>query len=177
LTISVIDDIVAGMDDLDRATSRRGVEDPEYVDLVDTEVSRRRLIARLVGLRKSNGLTQAAVAELMSVGQSVIAEIESGRTDVRVSTLDRYAHAVSLGQLQLELVRDAWVAGPVGGVAETLAPYGPAVDAADFWSPPSLDDLVGEQGTRPITDPAGLVLVGVSERDWDDFFAAIGIAE
>ncbi len=172
-----MDDIVARMDDLDRSISRRSVEDPEYVDLVDTEVRRRRLIARLVGLRKSNGLTQSAVAESMSVGQSVIAEIESGRTDVRVSTLERYAHAVSLGQLQLKLGRDAWVGDPVGGVAEMLAPYGPAVDTADFWSPPSLDDLVGEQGTSPITDPARLVLEGVSERDWDDFFAAIGIAE
>lgn len=164
------------MDDLDRSITRRGVEDPEHVELADTEMRRRRLIARLVGLRKSNGLTQAAVAELMSVGQSVIAEIESGRTDVRLSTLGRYARAVSLGQLQLELVRDAWVGSPVGGVAETLAPYGPAVDAAAFWTPPSLDDLVTEQGTSPITDPARLVLEGVSERDWDDFFATMGIA-
>ena len=172
-----MDDILTRMDDLDRSISHRGVEDPEYVDLVDTEVSRRRLIARLVGLRKSNGLTQVAVAELMGVGQSVIAEIESGRTDVRVSTLERYAHAVSLGQLQLQLARDTWVGDPVGGVAETLAPYGPAVDTADFWSPPSLDELVGEQGTSPITDTASLVLVGVTESDWDDFFATIGIAE
>ena len=172
-----MDDIVARMDDLDRSTSRRAQASPQYVDLADTEVRRRRLIARLVGLRKSNGLTQAAVAELMSVGQSVIAEIESGRTDVRVSTLERYAHAVSLGQLQLELVRDTWVGGPVGAVAETLAPYGPAVDTADFWSPPSLDDLIAKQSTIPITDTARLVLEGISERDWDDFFATIGVAE
>ena len=165
------------MDDLDRSISRRAVAHPEEGDLADTEGRRRRLIARLVGLRKSNGLTQVAVAELMSVGQSVIAEIESGRTDVRVSTLERYAHAVSLGQLQLKLGRDAGVGGPVGGAAETLAPYGPAVDTADFWSPPSLDDLVVEQGTSPITDTARLVLAGISERDWDDFFATIGIAE
>ena len=142
-------------------------------DLADTEGRRRRLIVRLVGLRKSNGLTQVAVAELMSVGQPVIAEIESGRTDVRMSTLERYAHAVSLGQLQLKLGRDAGV----GGAAETLAPYGPAVDTADFWSPPSLEDLVGEQGTSPLRDTARLVLEGVSESDWDDFFATIGIPE
>ena len=172
-----MDDIVARMDELDRPISRRTVANSEHGDLADTEVRRRRLIARLVELRKSNGLTQVAVAELMSVGQSVIAEIESGRTDVRVSTLERYAHAVSLGQLQLRLGRDAGVGGPVSGAAETLAPYGPAVDTADFWSPPSLDDLVGEQGTSPITDPARLVLEGISESDWDDFFATIGIAE
>lgn len=170
-------DIVARMDDLDRSISRRVVAHPEHGDLADVEGRRRRLIARLVGLRKSHGLTQVAVAELMKVGQSVIAEIESGRTDVRVSTLERYAHAVSLGQLQLKLGRDAGVGGPVDGAAETLASYGTAVDTADFWSPPSLDELVGEQGTSPITDTARLVLAGISERDWDDFFATIGIAE
>ena len=170
-------DIVALMDERDRSISRRVVAHPEHGDLADVEGRRRRLIARLMGLRKSNRLTQVAVAELMGVGQSVIAEIESGRTDVRVSTLERYAHAVSLGQLQLEIGRDAGVGGLVGGVAEALAPYGPAVDTADFWSPPSLDDLVGEQGTSPITDMASLVLVGVTESDWDDFFATIGTAE
>ena len=165
------------MDDLDQSISRRAVTLPEYGDLDDTEVRRGRLIARLVGLRKSNRLTQVAVAELMGVGQSVIAEIESGRTDVRLSTLERYAHAVSLGQLQLKLGRDAGVGGPVDGAAETLASYGTAVDTADFWSPPSLDDLVGEQSTSPITDTAILVLVGITESDWDDFFATIGTAE
>lgn len=171
-----MDDIVAHMDDLDLSISRRAEADPEYVDLVDGEVRRRRLIARLVGLRKSNGLTQVAVAKLMSVGQSVIAEIESGRTDVRLSTLERYARAVSLGELQLELVRDALVESPVRGVAETLAPYGPAVDANDFWSPPSLDDLIGEQGTGPLTNGASFLLEGISEHDWDDFFATMGFA-
>lgn len=163
------------MGDLDRLTSSRAAANPADVDLVDIEVRRRRLITRLVGLRKSNGLTQVAVAELMSVGQSVIAEIESGRTDVRVSTLERYARAVSLGQLQLELGNDAWAGEPVGRVAETLASYGSAVDASDFWSAPSLDDLVAEQRTRPITDPQDLVLEGVSEHDWDDFFVAMGL--
>ena len=91
--------------------------------------------------------------------------------------ITRNAHAVSLGQLQLEIGRDAGVGGPVGGVAETLAPYGPTVDTADFWSPSSLDDLVGEQGTSPITDTARLVLEGITESDWDDYFATIGIVE
>jgi transcriptional regulator with XRE-family HTH domain len=165
------------MDDFDHSISRRAEANSEDVELVDTEARRRRLIARLVGLRKSNGLTQAAVAELMSVGQSVIAEIESGRTDVRVSTLERYARAVSRGQLQLDLGRDAWTGRRVGGVAEAPAPYGLTVDESDFWTAPSLDDLVAEQRTGPITDPQGFVLAGVSEHDWDEFFVAMGLAE
>ena len=62
---------MARMDELDRSISRRAVAHPEYGDLADVEVRRRRLIAQLVGLRRSNELTQVAVAELMGVGQSV----------------------------------------------------------------------------------------------------------
>jgi transcriptional regulator with XRE-family HTH domain len=158
-------DIVGTVDD----------QDPGHVDRRDTEMNRRRLITRLVALRKSNRLTQADVAGVMRVSQSVVAEIESGRTDVRISTLERYASAVSLGQFKLELVDDPWLGGPVRGVAETLAAYGPAIDAAEFWSPPALDDLVREQGTDPIADPAVLALAGVGEGEWDDFFAAMDI--
>lgn len=146
------------------------------MDRLATEANRRRLIGRLVGLRKSNSLTQADVADVMSVGQSVIAEIESGRTDVRISTVERYASAVSNGRFKLELVGDPRPDGPSGGVAETLAAYGPVIDAAEFWSPPALEELVRAQGTHPITDPAVLALEGVTEGEWDDFFAAIGIA-
>ena len=170
-----MDDIVTHMDDIERSGTRRAGTNPVYPGLVNSEVRRRALIGRLIELRRSNGLTQAAVADLMSVGQSVIAEIESARTDVRLSTLDRYARAVSLGRLELELVGDALATRSAGGVAETRAPYGTAVDEGDFWAAPTLDDLVDEQGTGPILDPGALLLGAVSERDWDDFFAAMGI--
>ena len=58
-------------------------------------------------MRKANGLTQAAVAEIMHVRQSVVAEIESATADIRFSTLDRYAEAVSSGQVSLRLVHGA----------------------------------------------------------------------
>jgi len=162
------------MDDLDRSIPRGARAGPGHVDRLATEESRRRLIGRLVRLRKSNSLTQADVAAVMSVRQSVIAEIESGRTDVRISTIERYANAVSLGQFKLELVGEPGLGGLRGGVAEAPAAYAPAIDGAEFWSPPALDDLVHEQGTMPITDPAVLALAGVSEREWDAYFAAIG---
>ena len=40
----------------------------------------------------------------MNVGQSVVAEIESARADIRFSTLDRYADAVSGHTLRSELM-------------------------------------------------------------------------
>lgn len=93
------------MDDLDRSIQRRVDQNPDYQTLLDAETHRQRLIGQLVQVRKDNGLTQAAVAKSMNVGQSVIAEIESAKADIRFSTLDRYAEAVSLRKLRLELVR------------------------------------------------------------------------
>lgn len=93
------------MDDLDLSIERRVAADPNYAQSLDAEVRRQRLIRQLVQVRKSNGLTQAAVAKTMNVAQSVVAEIESAKADIRYSTLDRYADAVSHHQLRLELVR------------------------------------------------------------------------
>ena len=63
-----------------------------------------RLIGELVAKRKANALTQAAVAKAMNVSQSVVAEIESANADVRYSTLDRYAEAVSKHRKRLDIV-------------------------------------------------------------------------
>lgn len=92
------------MDDLDRSIARRTATNPEYPEQIDAEVRRQRMIAQLVEIRKTNGLTQAAVADAMHVRQSVVAEIESARADIRFSTLDRYAEAVSRGKASLRLI-------------------------------------------------------------------------
>lgn len=93
------------MDDLDLSIQRRVDSHPEYQELLDAEVRRQRMIQQLVHERKANGLTQAAVARAMHVGQSVVAEIESAKGDIRYSTLDRYAAAVSRNRVRLELSR------------------------------------------------------------------------
>lgn len=92
------------MDDLDLSIKRRTAANPGYAHLLDAEVRRQRLIGQLVAERKANNLTQASVAKAMRVSQSVVAEIETAKTDVRLSTLDRYAAAVSKGRKRLELV-------------------------------------------------------------------------
>jgi len=55
---------------------------------------RRRLVAELAAARRSEGLSQTAVAALMGTSQPVVARLESGHVDVRLSTLGRYAAAV-----------------------------------------------------------------------------------
>ena len=52
------------------------------------------LIRGLVARRQAVGLSQTEVAARMGTSQSAVARLESGATDVRASTLERYAAAV-----------------------------------------------------------------------------------
>jgi transcriptional regulator with XRE-family HTH domain len=52
------------------------------------------LIERLVALRRARGLSQTEVAARMGTSQSALARLESGLSDVRLSTILRYASAL-----------------------------------------------------------------------------------
>ena len=52
------------------------------------------LIGRLVRRRQDLGLSQTAVAARMGTSQSAVARLEAGRSDTRLSTLERYATAL-----------------------------------------------------------------------------------
>jgi ribosome-binding protein aMBF1 (putative translation factor) len=52
------------------------------------------LVRDLVAQRQAAGLSQTAVAARMGTSQSAVARLESGASDVRASTLERYAAAV-----------------------------------------------------------------------------------
>jgi transcriptional regulator with XRE-family HTH domain len=60
------------------------------------------LIRDLVAQRVAAGLSQTEVAARMGTSQSAIARLESGATDVRASTLERYAAAVG-GEIHWKL--------------------------------------------------------------------------
>jgi ATP-dependent protease ClpP protease subunit/DNA-binding XRE family transcriptional regulator len=60
--------------------------------------SRARLIRELAERRAAAGLSQTEVAARMGTSQSAVARLESGASDVRASTLERYAAAVG-GQI------------------------------------------------------------------------------
>lgn len=53
-----------------------------------------RLVRDLAAQRQAVGLSQTAVAARMGTSQSAVARLESGASDVRASTLERYAAAV-----------------------------------------------------------------------------------
>lgn len=64
---------------------------PGFADMADDPAE---LIGRLSELRRRRGLSQTDVAARMGTSQSALARLESGQTDVRVSTLARYAAAL-----------------------------------------------------------------------------------
>ncbi len=55
---------------------------------------RRALAEDLVSRRLALGLSQTEVAARMGTSQSAVARVEAGQSDVRLSTLERYAAAV-----------------------------------------------------------------------------------
>ena len=63
---------------------------------------RAELVRELVGQRQAAGLSQTEVAARMDTSQSAVARLEGGTTDVRTSTLERYAAAVG-GQITWRL--------------------------------------------------------------------------
>jgi transcriptional regulator with XRE-family HTH domain len=72
------------------------------------EMALRRMAEQRVGLvrdlaarRQAAGLSQTEVAARMGTSQSAVARLESGTTDVRASTLERYAAAVG-GEISWE---------------------------------------------------------------------------
>lgn len=52
------------------------------------------MLDELVGARRDQGMSQTVVAARMGTSQSVVARIEAGTGDLRLSTLGRYAAAV-----------------------------------------------------------------------------------
>jgi ribosome-binding protein aMBF1 (putative translation factor) len=55
---------------------------------------RQSLVTGLVARRRALGLSQTEVAARMGTSQSAVARIEAGATDVRLTTLERYAAVV-----------------------------------------------------------------------------------
>jgi ribosome-binding protein aMBF1 (putative translation factor) len=73
---------------------RAGEELPILPGFREIAQRRRRVIGELAGARRAAGLSQTEVAARMGTSQSVVARLESGQIDARLSTLQRYAAAV-----------------------------------------------------------------------------------
>lgn len=71
------------------------LEDPVLRAAYEDAADRSSLLAKLVKLRKDTGVTQKHVAERMNTTQSFVSEFENGSTDPYLSTLQRYARAIT----------------------------------------------------------------------------------
>jgi DNA-binding XRE family transcriptional regulator len=98
-----------GSDLLDEVVAERRTKNRAFPAMVDTAIDRRRMLRRLAEDRIGLGLSQTAVAAEMGTSQSAVARIESGKADVKLSTLERYA--ATLGR------RVEWRLRPAAGAA------------------------------------------------------------
>jgi transcriptional regulator with XRE-family HTH domain len=74
--------------------ARAWPDEPLFPGFREMAARRRRLAAELLARRRELGLSQTEVAARMGTSQSAVARVESGATDVRLTTLERYAAAV-----------------------------------------------------------------------------------
>jgi transcriptional regulator with XRE-family HTH domain len=68
--------------------------DPVFPGFREMGQRRQALNSELVGLRRDLGLSQTQVAARMGTSQSAVARIETGTSDVLMSTVERYASAL-----------------------------------------------------------------------------------
>jgi len=67
---------------------------PVFPGIREAAERRRAVIKELAAARREQGLSQTVVAARMDTSQSVVARLESGTVDLRLSTLEKYAAAV-----------------------------------------------------------------------------------
>jgi Helix-turn-helix len=99
-------------DFLDEVVDERSARNPEFPAMVEAAERRRQLLAALAERRRQAAHSQTAVAAAMRSSQSSVARLETSATDARLSTLDRYAHALGY-RVEYSLVPEA----PAKGLA------------------------------------------------------------
>ena len=97
---------MTGRDFLDEVIAERTAQSPVFPDLVEAAVRRRELLSALAGERRKDARSQTAIAAAMQSSQSSVARLESSATDARISTIDRYAHALGY-KVQYHLIPEA----------------------------------------------------------------------
>jgi Helix-turn-helix len=93
-------------DFLDEVVDERSARNPEFPAMVEAAERRRQLLAALAERRRQAAHSQTAVAAAMRSSQSSVARLETSATDARLSTLDRYAHALGY-RVEYSLVPEA----------------------------------------------------------------------
>lgn len=120
------------------------LNNPSFRAAFEDAEERSKVLDALVRLRKTMKVTQSEVAKRMSTTQSSVSDLENGKTDPLLSTLQRYARAVTgRVRVRIEMPFDCpWMPSSVGVYEQSSA----------------TNVRVGHSLHRPMTESAA--------RDW-----------
>jgi ribosome-binding protein aMBF1 (putative translation factor) len=90
------------MSDLQKYIKKRKARDPEFAKGFDTGYEQFKIGVLLKQARKEAGLTQEELAIKLDTKKSAISRIENHAEDIKLSTLEKFAHALGK-QLRLEV--------------------------------------------------------------------------
>lgn len=82
------------MSDLKKYINKRKQQDPEYWKDFDEKFETFKLGVLLKQARKEAGMTQEQIAKELQTTKSVISRMENHATDIRLSTLEKFAKAL-----------------------------------------------------------------------------------
>jgi ribosome-binding protein aMBF1 (putative translation factor) len=89
-------------DDLDDFIAEAGA-DPVFAAALEQARQRRMILRELAERRKAAGLSRSVVAGRMGTSEAAVARLESGATDPRWSSVERFAAAIGV-RLDIHLV-------------------------------------------------------------------------
>lgn len=131
------------------------------------------LVERLSEMREARGLTQDAVASLMGTSQPVVARLEAGGRDPRLSTVERYAAA-----LGVEVVVRDWSSNDQALIGRLADRVRVRLEGADEPATDTFREVVQfvDDATR-LSGEALKVAIGrepvsTGDRRWDALLAA-----
>jgi len=82
------------MSDLQKYIKERKKRDPAFVDNYEAGYKDFKIGVILKQSREKAGLTQEEVAQKLNTKKSAISRIENHAEDIRLSTLEKFAHAI-----------------------------------------------------------------------------------
>lgn len=82
------------MSDLQKYKKKRAERDPKFWSGYDDRLETFKLGIMLKQARLESGLTQEQIAKSLKTTKSVISRIENHATDIRLSTLEKFAKAL-----------------------------------------------------------------------------------
>lgn len=90
------------MSDLQKYIKKRKLRDPEFADDFDRGYEQFKIGVMLKQAREDAGLTQEQLAKKLNTKKSAISRIENHAEDIKLSTLENFAHALGK-KLHLEV--------------------------------------------------------------------------